>query len=145
MGINEADRQLLLEQVQLVVHGAATVRFVEPLHLALDINTRATRLMLQLAKHMRRLEAYVHVSTAFSNCVIQRINECFYPEHLTCSADNALALREKLSDELIDNMTPALLGRFPNTYTYTKALAEQLVQTEAGDLPLCIFRPGISK
>ncbi|XP_030573576.1 fatty acyl-CoA reductase wat-like [Drosophila novamexicana] len=143
LGINEADRQLLLEQVQLVVHGAATVRFVEPLHLALDINTRATRLMLQLAKHMRRLEAYVHVSTAFSNCVIQRINECFYPEHLTCSADNALALREKLSDELIDNMTPALLGRFPNTYTYTKALAEQLVQTEAGDLPLCIFRPGI--
>ncbi|XP_030556419.1 fatty acyl-CoA reductase wat-like [Drosophila novamexicana] len=143
LGLSEADRQLLTEEVQVVVHGAATVNFVEPLSSALSINTRATRLLVQLAKQMGRLEAYVHVSTAFSNCPVEHIRECFYPELLSCTADKALALQDQLSAELIDKMTPALLGKFPNTYTYTKALAEQVVQREAADLPICIFRPGM--
>ncbi|XP_034664018.1 fatty acyl-CoA reductase wat isoform X3 [Drosophila subobscura] len=112
LGLSAADRRLLIEEVQLVLHGAATVRFTEPLHIALAINTRAARLLLQLAKQMQRLEAFVHVSTAYSNC-------------------------------LIDNMAPALMGRYPNTYTYTKALAEQVMQREAGDVPVGIFRPGV--
>lgn len=145
LGLSEADRQLLMEEVQVVVHSAATVRFMEPLHVALDINTCTMRLMLQLAKQMKRLETFVHISTAYSNCVIKRIGECYYPEHLTCSVDTILALRERLSDELIDGMAPVLLGKFPNTYTYTKALAEQLVQTEGAGLPICIVRPSISK
>ncbi|EDW68202.1 uncharacterized protein Dvir_GJ22673 [Drosophila virilis] len=143
LGLSEADRQVLTEEVQVVVHSAATVNFVEPLSSALSINTRATRLLVQLAKQMGRLEAFVHVSTAFSNCPVEHIRECFYPELLSCSADKVLALQDQLSCELIDQMTPALLGKFPNTYTYTKALAEQVLQREAADLPICIFRPGM--
>ncbi|EDW28071.1 GL27182 [Drosophila persimilis] len=143
LGISEADRKMLAKEVQIVIHGAATVRFNEDMHMALAINTRATRLMLQLAKEMHSLEAFVQISTAYSNCVIDSINEEFYPQHLTCSADTVLRLRETVSAELLDNMTPALLGKYPNTYTYTKALAEQVIQEEAGDLPVCIFRPAI--
>ncbi|XP_030562484.1 fatty acyl-CoA reductase wat-like [Drosophila novamexicana] len=142
LGISPTDRALLTQEVELVVHSAATVNFAEPLHVALDINARATRHMLQLAKDMQRLVAFVHVSTAFSNCVIHHIKERFYPEHLSCRVNKVLELRELLNTDLLDQMAPALLDRFPNTYTYTKALAEQLVQTEAGDLPVCIFRPG---
>ncbi|XP_017143383.1 fatty acyl-CoA reductase wat [Drosophila miranda] len=143
LGINAADRRLLASEVQIVIHGAATVRFDEALHLALDINTRATRLMVQLAKQMVHLQAYVHISTAYSNCVVTHVEEKFYPEHLSCSSDKVLAIREQLSDQLIDSMTPALLGSYPNTYTYTKALGEDLILREAGDLPVCIFRPAI--
>ncbi|EDV94344.1 fatty acyl-CoA reductase wat [Drosophila grimshawi] len=143
LGISQADMQLLTDEVQVVVHSAASVRFMEPLHLAVDINTRSTRLMLQLAKRMPRLEAYVHVSTAYSNCVIEHINERFYPENLTCTAETILALREQLSDELFDSMKPALIGKYPNTYTFTKALAEEVVQTEGSGLPISIFRPGV--
>lgn len=145
LGISNGDRELLAKEVQVVLHGAATVRFTEPLHLALDINTRAARLMLQLAREMTRLEAFVHVSTAFSNCITDHIKEDFYPEHLTCSVDKVLAMREILGDELLDGLSPLLVGKYPNTYTYTKALAEQVLQREAGDLPLCVYRPGISK
>lgn len=145
LGISENDRRLLASEVQIVIHGAATVRFNEPLHVALAINTRATKLMIQLAKEMRQLEAFVHVSTAFSNCVIYKIKENFYPEHLNCSSDKVLAMAELMSDELLDNMEQALLGSFPNTYTYTKALAEDVILKEAGGLPLCIFRPAVSK
>jgi len=134
----------LVDEVQIVLHGAATVRFDEPLTVALDINTRGTLLVIQIAKEMRCLEAFVHVSTAYTNCLIHHINEVFYPEKLTCSFDKILELREMLSNDLIDKMTPALLDKFPNTYTFTKALAEQAVQKEAIGLPTCVFRPGIS-
>ncbi|XP_052858484.1 fatty acyl-CoA reductase wat [Drosophila gunungcola] len=143
LGISESDRQLLASEVQIVLHGAATVRFNEPLHVALAINTRATRLMLQLAKEMKHLEAYLHISTAFSNCVIFRIEEKFYPEHLTCDSEKVLAMSELLGDQMMDSLTPTLLGSYPNTYTYTKALAEDVILREAGDLPLSVFRPAI--
>ncbi|KAH8306308.1 hypothetical protein KR018_007385, partial [Drosophila ironensis] len=143
LGISEADRSVLASQVQLVIHGAATVRFDEPLQVALAINTRATRLMLQLAKEMLQLEAYLHISTAFSNCIRPHIEERFYPEHLSCTSDNVLALTEILSGKVLDDISSGLLGTFPNTYTYTKALAEDVVRREAGDLPVSIFRPSI--
>ncbi|KAH8383417.1 hypothetical protein KR009_008479 [Drosophila setifemur] len=142
LGLSNSDRQLLVDEVQIVLHSAATVRFVEPLHIALAINTRGTHLMLQLAREMQHLVAFVHVSTAYSNCVVDNIKERFYPEHLTCPAAKVLVLDETLNSDLVDSMAPALLGNYPNTYTYTKALAEQLIQ-QAGDLPICIFRPGI--
>ncbi|KAH8347024.1 hypothetical protein KR059_004328 [Drosophila kikkawai] len=143
LGLSEQDRRLLTTEVQFVIHGAATVRFNEPLHTALAINTRGTRLMLQLAKEMTLLEAFVHISTAFSNCVIQDIKEKFYSELLNCSSQQVLELSDLVSDELLDSMEPALLGSFPNTYTYTKALAEDVILREAGGLPLCVFRPAV--
>ncbi|XP_020817299.1 fatty acyl-CoA reductase wat-like isoform X2 [Drosophila serrata] len=118
LGISIKDRQLLASEVQIFIHGAATVRFNEPLSVALSINTRATKLMLQLAKEMKHLEAFLHISTAFSNCVIQNIKEKFYPDHLDYSSEQILQ---------ISNL----------------ALAEDVILREAGTLPLCIFRPSI--
>ncbi|KAH8332130.1 hypothetical protein KR074_009092, partial [Drosophila pseudoananassae] len=141
LGISEQDRRILASEVQVVIHSAATVRFLEPLHVALAINTRATRLMLQLAKDMKKLVAYLHVSTAYSNSVLFRIEEKFYPELLTCGSEKVLALSELVSDQVLDGMEPALRGVFPNTYTYTKALAEDVILKEAGSLPVSIFRP----
>ncbi|KAK0079381.1 hypothetical protein PV325_001342 [Microctonus aethiopoides] len=37
----------------------------------------------------------------------------------------------------------SLLGKWPNTYAYTKAVAENIVQKEAVDMPIGIFRPAI--
>lgn len=48
-----------------------------------------------------------------------------------------------MDDDLVSTLTPKLLGKRPNTYTYTKALAEYLLQQEAGDLNVAIVRPSI--
>lgn len=48
-----------------------------------------------------------------------------------------------MDDDLVATLTPKLIGERPNTYTYTKALAEYLVQQEAGDLNVAIVRPSI--
>ena len=48
-----------------------------------------------------------------------------------------------MNDDVIDTLTPNLVHPRPNTYTYTKALAEYLVLEERGDLPTTIIRPSI--
>jgi fatty acyl-CoA reductase len=40
-------------------------------------------------------------------------------------------------------LTPHLLNGRPNTYTYTKALAEQLILEECKDFPVAVVRPAI--
>lgn len=39
----------------------------------------------------------------------------------------------------------SLIKGWPNTYTFTKAVAEELVRTMGKDLPLCVVRPSIGK
>ena len=48
-----------------------------------------------------------------------------------------------MTDEQLEMIIPSLLQGRPNTYTFTKALAESLLQNEAKDLPVAIFRPSI--
>lgn len=42
-------------------------------------------------------------------------------------------------------MTPILIEKKPNTYTFTKALAEEMVHNEFHTLPSAIVRPSIGK
>lgn len=48
-----------------------------------------------------------------------------------------------MDDEMIESITPQLIGDKPNTYTYTKQLAESLLLKEGAELPLAIVRPSI--
>lgn len=43
----------------------------------------------------------------------------------------------------MSNHVCRLVGKCPNTYTYTKALAEELLERECGTVPLAIVRPSI--
>ncbi len=48
-----------------------------------------------------------------------------------------------MTDEQLKQITPSMLEGRPNTYTYTKALAEYILVDEAKDLPFTIIRPSI--
>lgn len=48
-----------------------------------------------------------------------------------------------MSDDMVNTITPQLLHNRPNTYTYTKALVENILMTERGNLPIAIVRPSI--
>ncbi|KFW88483.1 Fatty acyl-CoA reductase 1, partial [Manacus vitellinus] len=48
-----------------------------------------------------------------------------------------------MDDDIVSDITPKLLGNRPNTYIYTKALAESVVQQEASKLNIAIVRPSI--
>jgi fatty acyl-CoA reductase len=48
-----------------------------------------------------------------------------------------------MEDSIVRDITPRLIGERPNTYTYTKALAEYVVQKESSKLSIGIIRPSI--
>lgn len=56
LGLSTEDRKELTQNVNIVIHSAATVRFNESLSSATQINVEATMDMLELAKDMKYLE-----------------------------------------------------------------------------------------
>lgn len=141
LGLSPSDRVRLTEAVSVVFHLAASVRFNEHLRAAFDVNVRGTQAVLQLCRGMSRLAALVHVSTAFCNCTRDRVEEAVYPPPMP--AAELQRLLDGMDDKQVEEVTPGLLGGLPNTYTFTKAVAEALVVDEAKGLPVVIVRPSI--
>lgn len=56
LGITQTERELIKENVNIVIHGAATVRFNEKLKMAIAINVNGTKEILQLAKEIVHLK-----------------------------------------------------------------------------------------
>ncbi|RVE50678.1 hypothetical protein evm_004710 [Chilo suppressalis] len=141
LGISEQDRIKLMNDVEFIFHGAATVRFDEPLKTAVEINVRGTREILQLARQCGKLKAVVHISTAYSNCTSDVIEERFYDSIMP--GEKLIDLVETMDENTINNITPGLLGLYPNTYAYTKSVAENIVLNYSKGLPVVVFRPAI--
>ncbi|XP_048264969.1 fatty acyl-CoA reductase wat isoform X5 [Bombus terrestris] len=141
LGISPADRQTITREVSIVFHVAATVRFDEKMKLAVPINVRSPKDVMDLCKEISYLKAFIHVSTAYANCTRTHIEEKVYEAPI--DGDKLATIVEYMDEKLIEEITPRLLGAWPNTYTYTKAVAEGIIVKQAGDLPVGIFRPGI--
>lgn len=78
LGLSVDDRMTLTQNVNIVFHCAATVRFNEPLKVAVMLNIRATDRVLDLCKSMSHLKSFVHVSTAYSNADKREVKELVY-------------------------------------------------------------------
>ncbi|XP_068621786.1 fatty acyl-CoA reductase wat-like [Battus philenor] len=141
LGISNEDRVKIINEVEFIFHGAATVRFDESLKTAVEINVRGTREMFILARACTKLKAMLHISTAYSNCPLKEIKEEFYETHL--HGEKLIDLVEHMDEKIINNITPGLLGDFPNTYAYTKSAAEDIVQKYSKGLPVAVMRPSI--
>lgn len=141
LGISDEDRTKLINEVDFIFHGAATVRFDESLQTAVKINVRGTREILNLARACKKLRAHVHISTAYSNCTRKDIDEVFYESVLP--GEKLIDIAETMDEKTLSAITPGLLGNYPNTYVYTKAAAEDIVQKYSKGLPVALFRPSI--
>ncbi|XP_017096210.2 fatty acyl-CoA reductase wat [Drosophila bipectinata] len=131
-----------MKGVSVVYHCAATVRFDEPLRVALRLNVAGTLEALKFAEQLPRLRIFVHVSTFYSNPYLKRVE----PKYYSSPMDWKLCLRlldEVRDDNLLDALTRKLHVGFPNTYTFTKNLAESLVNDYRHRLPLIVYRPSI--
>lgn len=140
LGISAEDLALMAN-VSVIFHAAASVRFDDPLKEAILMNTRGTYELLRLAENLKEIRSIVHVSTTYCNPDIQTVEEEIYPP----KADwrTAVKMAEQLDEEVINVMTAKFTRRSPNTYTFTKGLAEQVVAEYRHKLPLIIYRPSI--
>uniref|UniRef100_A0A8C8IGK6 Fatty acyl-CoA reductase n=1 Tax=Oncorhynchus tshawytscha TaxID=74940 RepID=A0A8C8IGK6_ONCTS len=141
LDLSKVDQETLADCINIVFHCAATIRFNEPLKDAMLLNVLATQKMVALAHKMKHLEVFLHVSTAYANCDRTLIEEVVYPPPVDYK--KLIDSLEWMDEKLVSAMTPGLIGKRPNTYTYTKAIAEYLVQQECGNLNVAIIRPSI--
>lgn len=141
LGLSVEDHDRVINDTNIVFHMAATVNFEAPLKTAVEMNIRGVKYVMDLAKKMTKLDVILHLSTAFC-CVDQEIlEEEIYEWNL--NPRNLIACTEWMSEEMMDNMCKGLIQKHPNTYTFTKRLAELLVRDEYPNLPVCIVRPSI--
>uniref|UniRef100_A0A665VQ65 Fatty acyl-CoA reductase n=1 Tax=Echeneis naucrates TaxID=173247 RepID=A0A665VQ65_ECHNA len=141
LAISPEDVERLTACINIVFHCAATIRFDEPLKHALQLNVMATQQLLSLAQQMQHLEAFIHISTAYANCNRKHIDEVIYPPPV--EPKKLIESLEWMDESIVRDITPRLIGDRPNTYTYTKALAEYVVQQEQDKLNIGIIRPSI--
>ncbi|KAK8782313.1 hypothetical protein V5799_016346 [Amblyomma americanum] len=86
-------------------------------------------------------KAFVHVSTAYTNCEkIGEVHEMIYEPCVDIETVTATA--QCTEDKSMGNEDEFLFG-MPNTYTLTKRLAEVLLRDEHGSTPVAIVRPSI--
>lgn len=141
LGLNSQDRSMLINTVNIIFHVAATVRFDEKLDIAVTVNVRPVRDLARLAKQMLNLKSFMYVSTAFSNCVNNVIEEKIYPASI--DYEKLISMVENLPKDILNRITPTLIGKYPNTYSYTKQIGESIIEREGKGLPVGIFRPSV--
>ncbi|KAI5699456.1 hypothetical protein M8J75_003214 [Diaphorina citri] len=141
LGISDEDRRELIKEVAVVFHSAATVKFNETLKTAVQLNTQGTQRVTDLCLEMKRLEAFVHVSTAYSNADKKKISEKIYKPVM--DPKELIHYCETLSDEELEILEKEIQGNHPNTYTLTKNMAENIVADASSKIPISIVRPSI--
>ena len=142
LGLNEEESARLQDELSHLVHCAASIRFDLPIAEAASINITGALRVLEFAKKCGRLRRLVDVSTAYVTP---------HP------GGGTLVVEEKLVDlpfdateiytEIVEGRAneKALMARtgHPNTYTFTKCLAETLLSQRRGDVPLTLLRPSV--
>src|SRR5262245_48590560 len=142
LGVSAEDYRRLTEEVQVLINSAAVVVFDERLDLSLNLNTLGARRMLDFARDCRRLEAAVHISTSsYSGMARGWVQETVPPLPFDVDEEAARlkaacdALKQRhgsdpgvLKDKLVQFGLQSARDRgWHDTYTFTKALGEQML------------------
>ncbi len=148
-----ADAAPLLADIDAVVHFAGLTDFEPDPLMALDANVRGARHAADLAA-LSRGRIYLHVSTAFvagvdTDDVREHIERGlapngvrFSPERELQDLEAELGRLERKQDRIDACMARAQRLGWPNVYTYTKGLAEHLLEGRQ-DVRAATFRPSI--
>lgn len=141
LGIGDDDAQTLRDNVTVIIHIAATIKFTEKIQLAAKMNMVAVQNMIALAQSLKRCDALVHTSTAYTHTYQHAIPEAFIkPVH---DPEQILGLLAMMDEDMATAATSVLIKQHPNTYTFTKCLAEDILKNSRGTLPVCVVRPSI--
>lgn len=114
---------MVLNDVTIVIHSAATVKFNEPLKNAGNLNAHGTKRLMEMCLKMRKLkvwnyspiyahkkwcfsifQSFVHVSTAFSNPGRKYVEEIVYPSCSPLDKDSFMNCIEILPAEVLDSI-----------------------------------------
>jgi len=141
LGLSDVDRRTLINNVSIIIHGAASVSFVNSLRDSVSTTIYGAKRSLELAKELKTCNSFIHTSTAFAHPEHKVTEEKMYdpPVHM----ETVLSMLKNYTDDQLAVQTKHMLrnSRHYNTYTFCKAIGEKVVDTEKEHVPTCIVRP----
>ncbi|GMY22230.1 fatty acyl-CoA reductase 2-like [Fagus crenata] len=172
LGMDPYTANKIANEVDVIINSAANTTFDERYDVALNTNTRGPSRLLGFAKKCKKLSLFLHVSTAYVNGERQGVimEKPFHMgqtiagesstsktlpilsipvldiiDEIKLASDLKLSVHE---NEVAQKMKELGLQRakmfgWQNTYVFTKAMGEMLVNSVRGDIPVVIIRPTI--
>ncbi|KAG5682565.1 hypothetical protein PVAND_011910 [Polypedilum vanderplanki] len=141
LGLSDEHLEKVLES-QLVFHVAASLRLEFTLKSNIIMNLAGTKNVIDIAKMMPNLQLMVHFSTGFCCPELKVLDE----KIIECDDDPMDLIRcsKWMNEAAMAKLQKYVLKYQPNTYTYSKRLAEILCRNEyEKGLNICIVRPSI--
>ncbi|XP_059669845.1 fatty acyl-CoA reductase 2, chloroplastic [Cornus florida] len=173
LGLDEDIADMIAKDVDIIVNSAANTTFDERYDVALDINTGGPSRLMSFAKKCKKLKLFLQVSTAYVNgqrqgkimekpfCIGDNIareslifetSEGSLPS-LNIEDEIKLVLESKNAfedDAVAQKMIMKELGLerakkygWQDTYVFTKAMGEMLIDNMRGEIPVVIIRPSV--
>ncbi|KAI3417727.1 Fatty acyl-CoA reductase, partial [Psidium guajava] len=170
LGLGDELVDFIANEVDIIVNSAANTKFDERYDVAIDINTKGPYHVMSFAKRCSQLKVFLQVSTAYVNgerqgkimekpfCVGDSIvRESYGAEpptslpQLDVEREIHLALESKKASEdhaVAQKMKELGLNRakkfgWQDTYVFTKAMGEMLIDNMGGEVPVIIIRPSV--
>ncbi|KFM81781.1 putative fatty acyl-CoA reductase, partial [Stegodyphus mimosarum] len=142
LGMSKEDELDVATEASIVFHCAAIINFLKPLKYILLHNAVGTANVIDFCKKLKKIDALVYTSTAYSNSNRNaEIEEQIY--RLPFPSQRFLDVLSNGSDEDLRNLVSQCYPKWPNTYTFSKCLAENILAEQAADFPVSIIRPSI--
>ncbi|QCE05335.1 fatty acyl-CoA reductase 2 [Vigna unguiculata] len=171
LGLDEDISNLIEEEVDVIVNSAANTTFDERYDTAININTIGPCRLMNIAKKCKRLKLFLHVSTAYVNGqrqgrIMERpfsIGECIAkekfisevsPKYLpTLDVEGEINLVSNYKGDVEDNILAQKMKEiglerarrygWQDTYVFTKAMGEMMIDKLRGDIPVVVMRPSV--
>lgn len=158
LGLDPATYARLRDEVDVVIGNGALAVFDAPLDQAVQTNALGPQRLLEFARGATKRPFVAHVSTCYVSNVAGPVFETHLPPDWTPNGpdradpfdvdrevERLLAHVDHVrNDQLVaEGLRWARRRGWNDTYTFTKALGEQLFVRHRGDIPSLILRPAI--
>ncbi|KAL8263076.1 hypothetical protein R6Q59_024425 [Mikania micrantha] len=168
LGLDEDTADVIAKDVDIIVNSAANTTFDERYDVALDTNTGGPSRLMSFAKKCKKLSLFLQVSTAYVNGQRQgRIMEkpfnigetiaresLMYGNHMPkLNVEDEIKMVLELKKSVGENalvqklkelgLERAKLYGWQDTYVFTKAMGEMMIDKMGGDIPVVIIRPSV--
>ncbi|KVI00065.1 Fatty acyl-CoA reductase [Cynara cardunculus var. scolymus] len=170
LGLDEDAAEVISKDVDIIVNSAANTTFDERYDVALDINTGGPSRLMSFAKKCKKLNLFLQVSTAYVNGqrqgrIMERpfnAGESIARESLIYGNQEVMTIPKLIVEDEIklvleskqafgENAVAQKLKEFgleraklygwQDTYVFTKAMGEMMINKMGGDIPIVIIRP----
>ncbi|KAK7355078.1 hypothetical protein VNO80_14323 [Phaseolus coccineus] len=171
LGLDEDISNVIEEEVDVIVNSAANTTFDERYDTAININTLGPCRLMNIAKKCKNLRLFLHVSTAYVNGqrqgrIMERpfsIGECIAKENFiseispkylpTLDIEGEINLVSNYKGDIEDSLLAQKMKEiglerarrygWQDTYVFTKAMGEMMIDKLRGDIPVVIMRPSV--